>query len=169
MLASFWHPGVLGQLALQSQRLLVYSQRKWPLSRWPRSSMKWFACEKSTSKSVQSTLQFLHVSPVVWVLWSHSTYPLVRVAAGTTADLILIHHVVAEELKGNDGHVMHPTRPDNAHLLFLWYHRSQRRMRSRRSARHWTLVCMKRPSGSGNLGRAGASVPLSHPQQSLFH
>lgn len=71
--------------------------------------MKWFACEKSTSKSGQSTSEFLHVSPVLWVWWRQSTYPLVRVAAVRTSDLILIHHVVAEELKCNDGHVMHPT------------------------------------------------------------
>lgn len=28
---------------------------------------------------------------------------------------------------------------------------------------------MKCPSGSGNLGRGGALIPLSQPQQSLFH
>lgn len=49
--------------------------------------------------------EFLHISPVVGINWSRSERPCVRVAVVVIeADLILIHHVVVEELQ-EDGAV----------------------------------------------------------------
>lgn len=65
--------------------------------------------KKKASRCVQSTCgEFLHISPVVGLNWRRSERPCVRVTVVVIeANLILIHHVVVEELQ-QDGAVSQP-------------------------------------------------------------